>query len=180
MHGDEELKGLILSNGELINWKELVDEFRKINIILKDKLFIIMATCFGRHLYMGVDPYQKSPYSGYISAREAVYPEEIVDKFIPLYEYLLETRNLVTAYLKIAETENTFYYKDRKKSFEEAFRSTLSNLHGEENLKAKFIEESKRQMLQETGVELTAEENNAIFEKALQDIFTLQYKQFDI
>lgn len=180
MHGDEELNGLFLSDGTLITWKELIDEFRKINIIIKNKLFIIMATCYGRHLYKGVDPYNKSPFSGYISAREAIYPEEIVDKFIPLYESLLQDGNLVKAYLKNSKNENNFYYKDRKSSFEEAFLSTLNNLYGEQNLKKKIIEDAKKQMMYEINIELSDAENDGIFENALRNILINQYKQFNL
>jgi len=111
MHGDAALKGLILSNGELIEWKELIELFRPINIITCNKLFISMATCNGRFLYRGVDPYQKSPYSGFISASIIVNTAEILDKFSILFEHLIESGNLVKAYLKMEKTESTFIIK---------------------------------------------------------------------
>src|ERR1043165_9129703 len=43
-------------------WENLVEYFRPINVITRNNLFITMATFYGRFLYLGVDPYQKSPY----------------------------------------------------------------------------------------------------------------------
>lgn len=178
MHGDENKKGLVLSDGSLINWQELNNKFREINIITKDNLFITMATCYGRYLYLGTDPYKKSPFSGYISASDAIYPEEIIDKFFILFEGLIEKGNLVDAYLEMEKTSSNFYYKDRKRTFDEAFSSTMEKLYGDMNLKKQILENAEKQMLKETGVKLTDKENDAIFEKAISDIYQRSYNAF--
>lgn len=178
MHGDENKNGLILSDGSLITWTELNDLFREINIITKDQLFITMATCFGRYLYLGIDPYKKSPFSGYISASVAVYPSEIIDKFLILFENLIEKGNLVEAYLEMEKSESNFFYKDRKRGFDEAFSSTMEKLYGDMNLKKQIIEDTEKQMLKETGVKLTDEEKELIFKKAITDIYQKSYDAF--
>ena len=78
MHGEDQQNGLILSNGELITWNELVDLFREINIKTNNNLYVTMATCYGRYMYQGVDPYKKSPYAAFISASSEVYNDKIL------------------------------------------------------------------------------------------------------
>jgi len=180
MHGDENKKGLILSDQSLVTWVELIEKFRDINIITKDNLFITMATCFGRYLYLGVDPYKKSPFSGYISASIAVYPDEIVEKFFILFENLIDKGNLVKAYLDMEKTESNFYYKDRKRAFDEAFQSVLEKLHGNMDLKQKILAEAEEKMFTETGVKLTDPEKEIIFNKALNDIAKKSYNSFKL
>jgi hypothetical protein len=48
MHGSKNLDGLVLSSDTIIEWSELVEYFRLINISSCNQLYITMATCFGR------------------------------------------------------------------------------------------------------------------------------------
>jgi hypothetical protein len=139
MHGDKNLKGLFLSDNSLIEWSELSDLFREINIGTCNKLFITMATCNGRFLYKGADSLKKSPYSGYISASKAVYPSEIVEKFEVLFSDLIENGNIVKAYLEMENAKSNFYYKDSKAVFEEGFNSFKEGLDNNPNLKQSLI-----------------------------------------
>lgn len=179
MHGAKNLTGLVLSDNSLIEWKELIDLFRPINIVLCDKLFITMATCYGRYLYKGVDPYQKSPYSGYISASKAVYPTEIVDKYSILFEQLIDCGNLVEAFLEMEKTESNFYYKDSKRTFEESYKYSYDSLTQNADYKAKFIEECKKQAEQMGHPVPDEEMSEFIFQKALKDIYIKQKEAFD-
>jgi len=179
MHGANNLTGLVLSDGSLINWKELIELFRPINIIICNKLFITMATCYGRHLYKGVELYQKSPYSGYISASTAIYPSEIVDKYSILFEKLIECGNLVEAYLEMKKSESNFYYKDSKRTFEESYKFTFDSLTQNKEYKGKFIEESKKQAQQMGQPIPDVEMSEFIFQKALRDIYEKQKEAFD-
>ncbi|PWA07538.1 hypothetical protein [Flavobacterium laiguense] len=72
IHGLDNLQGLILKNNSTITWEVLSDLFRVINVNTCNKLYVTMATCYGRYLYKGIDPKKKSPYSGYISASQEV------------------------------------------------------------------------------------------------------------
>ncbi len=179
MHGDSELKGLVLSNGELINWEEICDLLRPINVATKNKLFLTMGTCNGRYIYKGVDPYKKSPYSGYISASKTVKPEEIYTKFGLLFEDLIENGNIVNSYLEMEKTESNFYYKDSERVFKEAFAKTLENLTNDSGLKEEILKDSIEQTKKATGKELTEQESEVIFKKALNDIYNKQLKAFD-
>lgn len=171
MHGANDYSGLILSNGELIIWEELADLFRPINIQTCNKLFITMATCYGRHLYKGVDSFKKTPYSGYISANEAVYPSEIVDKFSILFDSLIEKGNLIDAYLIMEKTESNFYYKDTETTFEESYQSIYNKLTKDENYKSDYIISIKNQAKKDGQAIPDEKTLEFIFQKALKDSY---------
>jgi len=175
IHGDEDLKGLILSDGSLIIWGEIIELLRPINIETCNKLFITMGTCNGRFLYKGVDPYKKSPYSGYISASKTVEAEEIYIKFGKLFEELINNGNIVEAYNEMEKTESNFYYKDSKASFEEAFETTMNDT----NLQEDILKDARAQTKKATGYEPTEIESKLIHKKALHNLFKRQYDAFD-
>ena len=179
MHGANDYSGLILSNKELITWTELADLFRPINIKTCNKLFLTMATCYGRHLYKGSVSNQKTPYSGYISANNAIYPSEIVEKFTILFEQLIENGNLVSAYLEMHKTESNFYYKDTKTTFEDNFKSVLEKLTNDKEYKLNYINGVKNQAIKD-GQELPDEETlELIFQQALKDTYYQHKEAFE-
>jgi hypothetical protein len=119
MHGLNDISGLIFSDRSSINWFELADLLREINIIINNNLFITMATCFGRYLYKGAVYNKKAPYSGYISASKVVTVDEIMDNFTVLFDVLILSGNLVYAYLTLDEKGSNFFYKDLEATNEE-------------------------------------------------------------
>lgn len=179
MHGANDYSGLILSNGELITWKELADLIRPININTCNKLFLTMATCHGRHLYKGADAFQKTPYSGYISANKAVYPSEIVDKFTILFESLIDKGNLVDAYLIMDKTESNFYYKDTEKTFEDSYKSIHDKLTNNVEYKSNFLAGVKNQAIKDGQPIPDDETLEFIFQKALKDSYYKHKEAFD-
>ena len=130
-------------------------------------------------LFRSVDPYKKSPYSGYISASKTVKPEEIYTKFGLLFEHLIDNGNIVNSYFEMEKTESNFYYKDSERVFKEAFAETMENLANNSGLKEEILKDSIEQTKKATGKELTEQESEAIFEKALRDIYNKQLKAFD-
>ena len=149
IHGDKDLQGLVLSSGELIPWQEIINNLRPINISNRNNLFITMGVCNGRFLYKGVNPYEKSPYSGYISASKSVSPEEIYISFSKLFEDLIENGNIVKSYLELDKLKTNFYYKDSKRTFEDAFNSIVIKLKTDPELKADFLKKSIENTLSE-------------------------------
>lgn len=126
MHGSSDKAGLVLGDGTMILWEELVDLLRQININTKNNLYLTMATCFGRYMFEGVSDLKKSPYSGYISASKEVMPDEIITDFSIVFETLIATGNLVYSYLQLEEQGSNFFYMDSERTFEinfEIFRN---------------------------------------------------------
>lgn len=179
VHGDENLKGLILSNGEIIEWKEISNLLRPINISTCNKVFLTLGICNGRFLYKGVDPYDKSPYSGFISSSIEVDAEEIYVSFSKLYEDLIEKGNIVEAYLEMKKMKTNFYYKDSKRVFEEGFKDTMNDMSNDSDLKKEILRNAIEKTEKDTGGKLSEFESNIIFNAALKDIYSKQLKAFD-
>jgi hypothetical protein len=173
MHGSSDLNGLILADDSLILWTELTELFRQINIKMCDKLFITMATCFGRHLYKGGNAKLKSPYSGYISASNEVLVDEVMRDYTILFESLIETRNIVESYLHLDSKGSSFFYKDSLAVFEDSFKSILEKMKADPNIKTNILK---------IAMEESAKAGEPIADKEMKDlIFNLAlenaYKQ---
>jgi hypothetical protein len=179
MHGADDYSGLILLNKELITWKELANLLRPINIGTCNKLFLTMATCHGRHLYKGVESFQKTPYSGYISANEAIYPSEIIDKFTVLFDKLIDSGNLVNAFLLMEKTGSNFYYKDTKSTFEESFKTVSSKFTEDKKYKTDFIESIKNQAKKDNQPIPDDKSLELIFQKAFKDSYHKHKEAFE-
>lgn len=139
MHGSSDLDGLYLADDSLIGWTELVDLFRQINIKICNKLFITMATCYGRHLHKGGNAKLKSPFSGYISASNQVEVDDVMRDFTLLFEALIDSRNIVESYLALEKKGTVFYYKDSLGVFEDSFKSTLANMKADPKIKEDIL-----------------------------------------
>lgn len=175
MHGVMDYSGLVLADGSLITWKELVELFRPINISTKNNLFITMATCYGRYLYKGVDAYKKSPYSGYISASKEVLADEILEDFTLLFEELISRYNIIEAYLELEKKGSNFYYKDSETTFEDAFLLTIEQHKNDLQFKEEILLDTEKN----TGKRPTEEEFQFIFDKVIIDIYKKQKESFN-
>ena len=146
MHGDKDAGGLRFADNSLILWSELVNLLRPINVNTCNNLYVSLATCDGRFMYLGVDPNLKSPYSCYISASETVKPSEIIDQYLPLFEELIRHGNLVKAYLDSENKDSKFYYKDSETIFEEAYQVTAARWKTENSIKEEVMKEAEEEI----------------------------------
>lgn len=164
IHGDRNKKGLILESNELIPWIDLINPLRDLNVLLKNKLYLTMTTCFGRYLYLGVDFKLKSPYSCYISSSNSVGEIDAYENYGILFNKLFETGNLIDAYNEMDNANNRiFYYKDSETTFENAFRSLYEKLTNDSSpLKKKALDEAIKNTLAQTGNQLSYEEAKSI------------------
>lgn len=179
MHGEDQLTGLVLSNGSLLTWEELVTLFRQINVNSCNNLYITMATCNGRFLYKGVHPHDKSPYSCYISASETVTNKEIIEQFSLLFESLIANGNLVNSYLEMESHGTNFYYKDSRVTFEEAFKVTARSFLSDPDIKKEILEEMSRQVEKE-GLQVPSDFSfEDIAKMALKETYTRHKKAFE-
>jgi len=179
MHGEDQLTGLVLADGSLLTWEELVTLFRPINVNSSNNLYLTMATCNGRFLYKGVHPYDKSPYSCYISASETVTIQEIIEQFSILFERLIDNGNLVNSYLEMEKHGTKFYYMDSKVTFEEAFQVTARRFLTDPEIKKEILEETRRQVEKE-GLQMPSDYSFEFIAKiALKDTYARHKKAFE-
>ncbi len=175
MHGASDKSSLVFADNTNIEWEEIVDLFREINIITKNNLYITMATCYGRYLFEGVKLQKKSPYSGYISASKSVYESEILEDFSILFESLIISGNLVLSYLELEKNGSNFYYKDSKSTFEENFEAFKNN-----PIFKKQILDAATKTVMENGGEIADEKmSNLIYNSALNQAYNEQIKNFE-
>lgn len=139
MHGSGNRDGLICTDGSLIRWDELVNLLRAINIKTNNSLYLTMATCYGRFLFEGVNPEEKSPYSGYISASKEVKAEEVIESFAALFECLISCRNLVEAYLQASTDDRSFFYKDSKETFRIHMEEVRTRMFNDPSFKSEIF-----------------------------------------
>jgi len=179
MHGENQLTGLVLADGSLLIWEELVTLFRPINVNSCNNLYITMATCNGRFLYKGVHPYDKSPYSCYISASGTVTNQEIIEQFSLLFERLINNGNLVNSYLEMEMHGTKFYYKDSKATFEEAFQVTAKHFLNDPEIRNEILEETRKQVEKE-GLQMPPDYPFEFIAKmALKDTYARHKKAFE-
>ena len=177
-HGSADFDGLVLADNSLITWKELIDIFREINIKTCNKLFITMANCNGRFLLNGADPYKKSPYQAYISASNEVSSDEILEKFSILFEHLIGSGDLISAYMALEANKTNFYYKDSEMTFEESIKMHIDDSTKLTKLEDWLEEYPKLKELFPNGT-LTQESMDKMREIVFKDIYTAQRKAFD-
>ncbi|MDQ0064254.1 hypothetical protein [Chryseobacterium lathyri] len=172
IHGDKNKKGLILESNELIPWVDLINLLRDLNVLLKNKLYLTMTTCFGRYLYLGVDFKLKSPYSCYISSSLSVGEIDAYENYGILFNKLFDTGNLIDAYNEMDDTDNKiFYYKDSETTFENAFNSLYKKLTNDDSpLKKEALDNTIKYTFEKTGNRLSYEEAKAIQIKSLTDL----------
>jgi hypothetical protein len=175
MHGSVNKDGLILADNSLITWEEITEFLRIINLNINNRLYITMATCFGRYLYLGTTLDKKSPYSGYISASKEVMVEEIMADFTLLFEILIKSGNLVFSYLELDKNGSNFYYKDSKAVFEENFETFKKNIE----FKTMILKSAKEKLFEQYGnIEVNEVISEMIYHNALNEAHQNQRKSF--
>jgi len=179
MHGDKEAGGLRFSDDSFISWTELVNLLRPINMKTCNNLYVSLATCDGRLLYLGVDPELKSPYSCYISTSETIKPSEIIDQYLPLFEHVICYGNLIRAYLETENKESKFFYKDSETTFEEAFKVTASKWKTDSSIKESIMKEAEKKIKKEGMIIPSDTEVDFIMDLALNETYKRYKKALD-
>lgn len=177
-HGSREKDGLVLADNSFISWKELVELLRPINIATCNKLYITMATCYGRFLYLGVEPSEKSPYQAYISASIAVKTSEIIEKFSLLFEILIQCGDLIFAYTELEKTKSNFFYMDSLRTFEEGIILLKRNLRSDPKYKENILDHPLLKDSLASG-KVNNNQMDKIIEFVFKDIYIKHKKAFD-
>ncbi|MEX2591285.1 MAG: hypothetical protein WD426_00835 [Anditalea sp.] len=90
-HGSEE--GISLSNGELVTWKELFVHTTEINILLKNKLILILGLCSGNAIISAINPDGRSPFGIVIGVYNEIKQIELINALSEFYgNYLVAAK----------------------------------------------------------------------------------------
>lgn len=178
VHGSTNQEGLVLVDKSFVGWKELVELVRPINVSTCNKLFITMATCFGRNLYKGVDPFAKSPYQAYVSASREVKTIEVMESFNTLFEILMDCGDLIHSYTEHEKNNSPFFYKDSLTTFEDTIVMYRNGLDTNPEYKERILDHPILQEMLATGKTDQAT-LDIIIKKAFNEIVKRQADAFN-
>lgn len=83
-HGGEE-KGIRLSSGEYLDWKEFMDLCRTLNVELGGLLIVTLAMCYSLPILGSVDPTKRAPFKAVLFTRRDVTVDEIERGYVTFY-----------------------------------------------------------------------------------------------
>lgn len=157
IHGNRE--GFVISSNENISWNELADKLREINILIKNNLFISLATCYGAYIFNALTPFDKVPFYAYIGPDGEIFENDIEVCFNSYFEILLrefDFRPALEALNKENNNKDVFYdYKSSEDIFELIANRLIEKIKngeksdGEKDIYIKEILKLKRDVLME-------------------------------
>lgn len=201
IHGSP--NGFLLRSNERVSWLELHHRFIELNILVNNKIWISLATCYGAYIHSIIQPTDRSPFYGYIGSWEELNIEDLQASFERFFDILLdefdflkalnglnlENPNLPTEY-KIGTSKEVFkrvYDNYEKKFFEPArFQERLDNLVKEAltdpqnkilNLSENFYRQNAERMLIKDKVFYRRKFEHNFF---LIDLYPANLNRFDL
>lgn len=99
-HGSAE-EGLILANGDRLDWEALADALRRINVATANNLVCVFATCFGLHLGKTLSLSKPTPWYLMIAPEGEVTIQVLEAKMRPFYEAVHASGNITQAHAEI-------------------------------------------------------------------------------
>ena len=98
VHGSSDKKGLVLTSGELVRWKELYEKLSRINIVIKNELFITMAVCNGNYFLQATRFDHPSAFRGIIGSFEEILENDLLIRYEEFYRELFSSFDINKAY----------------------------------------------------------------------------------
>lgn len=86
------MEGLGLQSGELVIWEELTKSLREINILLRNNLFLSMATCYSGYIIGEILPSQPAPFFACIATWEKLSGGDIMTSFQSFFDFILSVK----------------------------------------------------------------------------------------
>lgn len=105
VHGSK--GGLALASRELVTWKELYADLVRINIAIKNELFITMAVCHGNYLLSTARINRPTAFRGMIGSFEEIYECDLVIRYEEFYTELFESLDINKAYDRLLRANPT-------------------------------------------------------------------------
>ena len=120
MHGYE--KGIELASNEIVKWVELMDYFRQINVLLSNRLIIMLSMCKGIFIGSSIDPSKRAPFNYIIGANSEIYEDELLIGYQTFYENYLFTFDPIKSLEKMNIESNgkrKFFMLDSESCFDD-------------------------------------------------------------
>ncbi|MFA6568621.1 MAG: hypothetical protein WCS96_10440 [Victivallales bacterium] len=84
-----------LASGEKVQFTDLLDDFRKINILACNNLFVIAAACHGAHLVTALSLTEESPFWGVCGSSDEVNGKCLLEGYKAFYEECFKSRDIL-------------------------------------------------------------------------------------
>lgn len=138
LHGDEH--GIELSDKSYIEWREVADLIREINVVCRNNLFITMAACNGVYLSKIIDAHERSPFWGLFGPDGIIKVREILQHFPRFYELFLANPSADTAFRYLNEqvltSKSRFILINSEHLFLSAYSEHASRYKTDEEIRA--------------------------------------------
>lgn len=119
-HGDPE-HGLIFANGGMLEWKEVAEELRRVNIACRFNLLAVFSACFGGYFLSQMGAMQQAPCWCMIGPAKKTYPSEILKALDVFYSTLFARQDAgvaIRALSKIKTREGYWFGQPAELWFE--------------------------------------------------------------
>lgn len=148
IHGSSKGNGLVLESKELVKWSELITHLRKINIAVRNNLFVTLAVCHGAFLMSEILPFLPSPFLGIIGSFEQIQVLDLMLRYNEFYSELLSGFDIQNAFKKLqcanSQIPSSYRYINSENTFIETqkkyFNENFTNEKLEERFKTSIIE----------------------------------------
>lgn len=98
IHGAIDKSGLVLKNGEYINWLEFDRCCRRINELTYNNLLVVLAVCNGYYAAQKVILSKLIPFYALIGSPSTIYVQEIKEIFPRFYRTLFDSGDLLLSF----------------------------------------------------------------------------------
>lgn len=106
VHGSNGRNGLVLTSGDLISWEELYADLVRINMAIKNGLFITMAVCYGDYLLSAVKIKCPAAFRGMIGSFETIQVVDLAIRYEEFYTELFESFDINKAYDRLLKANH--------------------------------------------------------------------------
>lgn len=88
IHGNK--NGFYLRSNEQVNWLELHHRLMELNTLVKNNIWLSLATCYGAFIYSIIKPTDRAPFFGYVGPWDEIDTRDIPVSYERYFDTLLD------------------------------------------------------------------------------------------
>ena len=176
-HGCE--KGVDLTSGELVTWKEFFGIIRPINVKMVNLLMVCMSMCYGGAMLSQFEPEKRAPYRAFVGTGSKIKTGLLLDGFSAFYD---KYHNLLDSFAAYEALKNaTIDVTTGKSPFwlmtsEDVFQRTLDPDRDPDNFKHIVNDQYVKQKMD--GKNVTLEQVAGEVRELLNETYRRYYDNF--
>ncbi|WP_233897209.1 hypothetical protein [Tenacibaculum piscium] len=144
IHGSNDKKGLILSSGEFLSWKELVIYISEINLLTRNNLFITFAVCYGANFLKEIKINEPSPYWGFIGSFKELTFEDLTIRYEEFYNEFLISLDLTKSISRLHNSNpsipSSYEFINSEMTFNTIYEKYYNEQFSNEKIKERALE----------------------------------------